>query len=228
MPMKTRNQFLIGILGLSALISVPVLAQDNPVEDPVNGMPTPTEETIPLPTEETMPDSPDLPVEDGEMSEPAAEAELGNLVEQATSSEQFQTLTKAIEAAGIEEILAQEGPYTVFAPTDEAFAELPPETLEQLLLPENREVLGQLLSYHVVPGAITSSEIQSGDVETLAGAPVFIEVSEEGMVTVNNATVTQADIPASNGVIHAVDRIVLPPEVQAQLEAASESVSQRD
>jgi uncharacterized surface protein with fasciclin (FAS1) repeats len=218
--MKTRNQLLFGILGLSALISVPALAQEHPVEDSVNGMPTPVEEI--------MPDSLDSPVEDGEMSEPATEAELGNLVEQATSNEQFQTFTKVIEAAGIEEMLAQEGPYTVFAPTDEAFAELPPETLEQLLLPENREVLAQLLSYHVVPGAITSSEIQSGDVETLAGAPVFIEVSEEGIVTVNNATVTQADIPASNGIIHAVDRIVLPPEVQARLETASEFVSQRD
>jgi uncharacterized surface protein with fasciclin (FAS1) repeats len=225
--MKTRNQLLIGILGLSALISIPVLAQDNPVEDSVNGMPAPAEETVPLPTEETPPDSLDSPIEDGEMSEPAAEAESGNLVEQASSSEQFQTLTQAIEAAGIEEMLAGEGPYTVFAPTDEAFAELPPETLEQLLLPENKEALAQLLSYHVIPGAITSSEIQSGEVETLAGAPVFIEVSDEGMVTVNNATVTQADIPASNGVIHAVDQIVLPPEVQARLEAASESVSQR-
>ncbi len=218
--MKTRNQLLFGILGLSALISVPALAQDNLGEDSVNGVPTPVEEI--------MPDSLDSPVEDGEMSEPATEVELGNLVEQATSNEQFQTFTKVIEAAGIEEMLAQEGPYTVFAPTDEAFAELPPETLEQLLLPENREVLAQLLSYHVVSGAIASSEIQSGEVETLAGAPVFIEVSEEGMVTVNNATVTQADIPASNGIIHAVDRIVLPPEVQARLEATAEFVSQLD
>lgn len=94
-------------------------------------------------------------------------------------------------------------------------------------MPENKEALAQLLSYHVVPGAITSSEIQSGEVETLAGDSIFIEVTDEGMVTVNNATVTQADIPASNGVIHAVDQIVLPPEVQAQLEVTSESISQR-
>lgn len=215
--MKNRTQLLIGILGLSVLFGLPVVAQSNQLEDSFSGLPSsPTESGLdsvnPSVGYEKMPDA----------SVDAASPK-GNLVEQVTSSTQFQTLAQAIEAAGIGEALAEEGPYTVFAPTDEAFAALPPEVLQQLLQPENRDVLVQLLSYHVVAGAVTSDQIESGEIETLAGEVVAVQLNDDGTVTVNNATVTQANIPASNGIIHEVDQVILPPQAQAQLEAAPDA-----
>jgi len=209
--MKTLAQLLMGILGLSALITLPALAQNNRLEDTFNGTPLYTAQGVPS-----------TPSEDGQTptSSPEAAPATKNLVEQAASSNQFQTLAKVVKAAGLEEALAAEGPYTVFAPTDEAFAALPKGAVEQLLLPENKQILVQLLSYHVVQGAVTSSQIKSGDIKTLAGEPVAVKVGEDGTVTVNNAKVTQADIQASNGVIHAVDQVILPQEVQTQSKAA--------
>lgn len=212
--MKNFAQLLASIIGLTVLIGFPVTAQNNRLENSLKGTPSPTTENV--------------PVKQGEMPDSTTEAApaSGNLIEQVTTNEQFETLAQAIQAAGLEDALAAEGPYTVFAPTNEAFAALPPETLQQLLQPENQEILAQLLSYHVIPGTITSSQIESGEVETLAGEVVAIELSKDGTVMVNNATVTQADIPASNGVIHGVDQVILPPQTQAQLQAAPEVVSQ--
>ncbi|NEN99803.1 MAG: fasciclin domain-containing protein, partial [Moorea sp. SIO3I7] len=139
-------------------------------------------------------------------------------VEQAASNDQFQTLVKAIEAAGLTETLAGEGPYTVFAPTDDAFAALPANTLDSLLQPENKEVLVKLLKYHVVSGAVPSSEIQSGDIITMAGKAVTVHVGEDGNVNVNNAQVTQADIEATNGIMHVVNHVILPSRSHAQSE----------
>lgn len=183
------------------------------MEDSPNGMPTSTEQRVPR--------SPTRSGEEGKTPSSAMDAEptSKNLVEQASSNDQFQTLTAAIEAAGLTEALSAEGPYTVFAPTDEAFAALPEGVLEQLLQPENRDTLVQLLKYHVVSGAVTSDKIKSGDVETLAGESLAIQLGSDGTVTVNNAKVTQADLQASNGVIHVVDNVILPQQVQAQLQA---------
>lgn len=157
------------------------------------------------------------PTDEGPVAEePAAiEAETGTIVEVAAGNESFSTLVQAVEAAGLAETLSAEGPYTVFAPTNEAFEALPEGTIDQLLLPENQETLTQILTYHVVPQAVPAAEIVAGEVETVAGSPLTVNVDDAtGDVTVNEATVVQADVQASNGVIHAIDQVLLPPDVQ--------------
>ena len=225
--MKTRIKLLTGILGLSALISFPAIAQEkteNSVKDALNGATESMTESM----VESAPDSLSKPLQESEKVEmPAtteAESTTSNLVEQAASNDQFQTLVKAIEAAGLTETLAGEGPYTVFAPTDDAFAALPANTLDSLLLPENKEVLVKLLKYHVVTGAVDSSQIQSGEIITMAGKSVTVQVGEDGNVSVNNAQVTQADIKANNGIIHVVDHVILPSRSHAQSEPAPTGV----
>ncbi|NEO70359.1 fasciclin domain-containing protein [Moorena sp. SIO3H5] len=221
--MKTRIKLLTGILGLGALISFPAIAKEkteNSVKDALNGATESMTESM----LESAPDSLSKPLQEGEKVEiPAtteAESTTSNLVEQAASNDQFQTLVKAIEAAGLTETLAGEGPYTVFAPTDDAFAALPANTLDSLLLPENKDVLIKLLKYHVISGAVDSSQIQSGEIITMAGKSVTVKVGEEGNVSVNNAQVTQADIKADNGIIHVVDHVILPSRSHAQSEPA--------
>ncbi len=145
----------------------------------------------------------------------AMDEEAGTIVEVAAGDENFSTLVQAIEAAGLAETLSEAGPYTVFAPTNEAFEALPEGTLDQLLLPENQEALVQILTYHVLPQAVPAAQVVSGDVETVAGPPLSVNVDDAtGNVSVNQATVVQADVQASNGVIHAIDQVLLPPDLQ--------------
>jgi uncharacterized surface protein with fasciclin (FAS1) repeats len=138
-----------------------------------------------------------------------AEEQSKDIVSVATDAGSFKTLAAAIEAAGLAETLKGEGPFTVFAPTDEAFAALPEGVVEALLKPENKEQLAALLTYHVVPGEVKSADIQPGDVATVQGSSVTITV-ENGAVKVNNASVVSPDVQASNGVIHVVDQVILP------------------
>ena len=138
---------------------------------------------------------------------PAAEAE-GDIIETAGAAGSFTTLARAIEAAGLTETLKGEGPFTVFAPTDEAFAQLPEGTLEALL--QDKEKLAAILTYHVVPDAVTSEQVTGmPSAKTVNGKDLEI-TAEGGKVMVENATVTQADIPASNGIIHVIDTVLLP------------------
>jgi uncharacterized surface protein with fasciclin (FAS1) repeats len=115
-----------------------------------------------------------------------------------------------LKATGLDQKLASGGPYTIFAPTDEAFNALPEGVVEELLKPENRDTLIKILTYHVVQGEKSSSMLQSGATETLEGASVEVNVSSSG-VMVNDAKVVQPDIQASNGVIHVIDKVILPP-----------------
>ena len=143
----------------------------------------------------------------------ATQAEGDSIVAIASGDSTFSTLVAAIEAADLAETLSSEGPYTVFAPTDEAFAALPEGTVEDLLKPENKDKLVQILKYHVVPAKVLSTEIQPGAVETVEGQPLEISVdSDTNEVKVNDAKVVQTDIVGSNGVIHAVDTVILPAE----------------
>ncbi|NJL99125.1 MAG: fasciclin domain-containing protein [Synechococcaceae cyanobacterium SM2_3_2] len=135
--------------------------------------------------------------------------EMADIVTIAIEAGQFDTLAAALEAADLVEVLQGEGPFTVFAPTDEAFEALPEGTLEELLLPENKDQLVSILTYHVVPGAVLSTDLESGEVTTVEGSDVTVEVSEGG-VTVDGANVISADIEASNGVIHVIDAVILP------------------
>ncbi len=142
-----------------------------------------------------------------------ADKNFAELSQAAASQGSFKTITQAYKTAGLEEQLTAQGPYTVFAPTDAAFKALPAGTLENLLKPENKQQLVKLLAYHVIPGQVTSSQLTSGDVKTVEGTPVTIDVNSTAKtVSVNGAKVTQADILASNGVVHVVDKVILPPD----------------
>jgi len=132
-----------------------------------------------------------------------------DIVDTAVEAGTFTTLVAAVEAAGLVETLKGEGPFTVFAPTDEAFAALPEGTVEALL--EDIPTLTAILTYHVVPGKVMSTDLSDGMMAaTVNGAEITI--GTEGGVTVNDANVTAADIEASNGVIHVIDAVILPPE----------------
>lgn len=135
-----------------------------------------------------------------------------NIVETAVSAGQFSTLAKALGAAGLVETLEGKGPFTVFAPTDAAFAKLPAGTVESLLKPENREQLTAILTYHVVPGEVKAADVvKLREAETVNGRKVRVKTSGS-RVMINDATVTATDIEASNGVIHVVDTVILPPK----------------
>lgn len=131
----------------------------------------------------------------------------------AAANDSFKTLTAALKAAGLTETLSGEGPYTVFAPTDEAFAALPQDALQDLLKPENKEILVKILTYHVVPGNVQSSALTSGAVKSVEGGAIDVKVDSASGVTVNDAKVVQSDIQASNGVIHVIDKVILPPDL---------------
>jgi uncharacterized surface protein with fasciclin (FAS1) repeats len=144
------------------------------------------------------------------MEEEPAEA-TGDIVDTAVAAGQFETLVAAVQAAGLEDTLRGPGPYTVFAPTDEAFAQLPEGTVDELLQPENRDQLVSILTYHVVPGDVRAAQVVEMDsAETVQGASLPIRV-EGDAVRVGEATVVQPDVPASNGVIHVIDRVLMPP-----------------
>jgi len=133
-----------------------------------------------------------------------------DIVDTAVAAGQFNTLAKALQAAGLVDTLKGKGPFTVFAPTDDAFAKLPAGTVEDLLKPENKEKLVSILTYHVVPGAVSSKKVAGmTSAKTVNGKSVKIS-AEGGTVKIDNATVTKADIKASNGVIHVIDSVLMP------------------
>lgn len=135
-----------------------------------------------------------------------------NIVETAVAAGKFNTLAKALGAAGLVETLKGKGPFTVFAPTDKAFAKLPAGTLEALLKPENKNRLRAILTYHVVPGAVKAADVVKLDAaKTVNGANVTVKTSGD-VVMINDAKVTAPDIAASNGVIHVIDTVILPPK----------------
>jgi uncharacterized surface protein with fasciclin (FAS1) repeats len=144
------------------------------------------------------------------MSEPAME-EAGTIVEVAAANPDFETLVAAVTAAGLAETLSGEGPFTVFAPTDEAFEALPEGVLDALLLPENADALTSILTYHVLADEVMAAEVTAGDVETVEGSTITI-TTDDG-VKVNDANVTATDVDASNGVIHVIDAVLVPPTV---------------
>jgi uncharacterized surface protein with fasciclin (FAS1) repeats len=135
-----------------------------------------------------------------------------DIVDTAVSAGQFKTLVKAVQEAGLVDTLKGEGPFTVFAPTDEAFAKLPAGTVENLLKPENKDQLVAILTYHVVPGKVMAADvIKLKEAKTVNGKMLDIETKGDS-VMVNDARVTASDIGASNGVIHVIDTVILPPK----------------
>jgi uncharacterized surface protein with fasciclin (FAS1) repeats len=233
---------LLGVATASALIGLPALAQQvNPRpsifnEPPYNraggtqaspatsapAAPTTTAPAEAAPMNPATSEAPTpAPAEAAPMNPATSEAPTTapteassgtTITEVAASNDSFKTLTAALQAAGLTDTLSGEGPFTVFAPTDAAFAKLPAGALTELLKPENKQTLVKILTYHVVPGEVTSSQLTSGEVTTVEGSPVTVNVDGEG-VMVNKATVVQPDIQASNGVIHVVDTVILPPNL---------------
>ena len=227
--MKVQNHSnllkkLAGLVGVaSVLMGFPAGAQQqggalNPTpsifnEPPYNRRSTePNPETSPAtPTEPTPEASPSMPP----AGEPTTETPSDTVVAVAAANDSFKTLTAALEAAGLTQTLAGSGPFTVFAPTDEAFAALPQEAVQALMKPENKEILVKILTYHVVPGKVQSSDLKSGEIQTVEGSPMMVMIEQSKVVVgQNSANVTQADIQASNGVIHVIDKVLLPPDLQ--------------
>lgn len=136
-------------------------------------------------------------------------ASKNDIVAVASGAGSFNTLVAAVKAAGLLETLQGKGPFTVFAPTDEAFAKLPAGTVETLLKPENKEKLKGILLYHVVPGKVMAADVKTMAAKTAGGKELGIKV-EGGSVTVDNSKVVKTDVAASNGVIHVIDTVVLP------------------
>ena len=135
----------------------------------------------------------------------------GDIIDIASTTEGFSTLAAAVTAAGLVDTLKGTGPFTVFAPTDAAFAALPAGILDELLLPANKDTLVKILKYHVVAGAVMSGDIADGEVATVEGRKVTLSTANG--VTVNDATLVFPDIDAYNGVIHGIDVVLLPPDV---------------
>ncbi len=141
---------------------------------------------------------------------------LSELLQQVSAAGSFTTLAQAVEASGLTSSLrSQGGEFTILAPTDDAFAAIPQDKLQRLLQPENRTLLQRVLAYHVVPGTVTADQLQTGTLRTLGGG-VAVRVTPERVV-INNGSVLRADIPAQNGIVHAVSQVLMPQELREQI-----------
>ena len=222
--------YLLGIASASVLIGFPLQAQQsgggvlNPKpsifnEPPYNrsGGAATTPEAVPstpeTPTETSPAPAPDVTTPPPAAGSPGASTGTENLVALAAANGSFKTLTAALKAADLTTTLEGTGPFTIFAPNDQAFAALPQEALQELLKPENKALLVKILTYHVVPGKVTSSDLKSGAVKSVEGGSINVKVDPTNGVMVNEAKVVQPDIQASNGVIHVIDKVILPPDI---------------
>lgn len=225
LPYRNLLSKLVGVMGIASLgvaISLPAGAQGvlNPSpsifnEPPYNRAgrraPAPvTPGTTPAETPSTPSTTPEPPAP---AETPSSTTGTQDVVTIAEANGNFKTLTAALKAAGLESTLQGKGPFTVFAPTDAAFAKLPQDALQELLKPENKQVLVKILTYHVVPGQVLSTDLKSGNVKSVEGGAITVKVDPQQGVMVNDAKVTQADIKASNGVIHVIDNVILPPDI---------------
>jgi uncharacterized surface protein with fasciclin (FAS1) repeats len=162
-----------------------------------------------------------LPAQAQDRDEKASMKKEADIVQTAMSAGTFETLVSALQAADLVEALKGEGPFTVFAPTDEAFAALPEGTLDDLLKSENKSKLQSILKYHVVQGKAKASDVTGmEEAETLDGAKIGIKTKDGAVMLTgkNEATVTKTDVMASNGVIHVIDSVLMPPERTAMKE----------
>lgn len=211
--MRFMNQVLtlgLGVVGAGLVASLPAIANEVTEMDSLESEQV---QVDPLESEQVQTDVP--------QSEPTEETAEATVVDIAAGNENFETLVAAVEAAGLAETLSGEGPFTVFAPTDEAFEALPEGTLEALLLPENQALLAQILTYHVIPGTVTSTDLTEGEIATVEGSDVVVALGDSVMV--NDATVIMPDIEASNGVIHVIDKVIIPPSLLSELAPATET-----
>lgn len=182
---------LIAVLAATSVLALGACSSDNTETTPETTMAT---TVAPATTDTAAPET--------------TAAALGSVVEVAAASGSFSTLVSAIQVAGLAGTLSEGGPFTVFAPSEEAFAALPAGLVEKLLKPENKAVLAKILTYHVVSGKVLSSDVKDGAVASVEGSELTF--STTGGVMVNDAKVITPDVPASNGVIHVIDKVLLP------------------
>ncbi|CEJ45787.1 fasciclin domain-containing protein [Umezakia ovalisporum] len=223
--LHTKLARVVGLAGISLLIALPSQAnqpKDNLVaqadsrglnprpsifnEPPYNRSPRTAPSATPPDTRTPRATPPKT------TPETETQTQKKTLLALAESSPSFTTLTTALKAAGLTDVLQGQNQLTVFAPTDAAFARLPQDAVRDLLKPENKEILLKLLTYHVVSGTVLSTDLSSGTVKSLEGGNIEVKVDANG-VMVNDAKVVQADIKGSNGVIHAIDQVILPPDL---------------
>ena len=200
--MKIKSIAAAGIAGLLFLSGCGTDSDDTATDTTTMEATTaaPMESEAPMEESETPMEESEAPMEDG-----------GTIVDVASENPDFETLVAALTAADLVETLSGEGPFTVFAPTDEAFEALPDGLLDALLLPENKETLATILTYHVLPAEVMSADVTAGEAETVEGSTVDIKTDDGVMV--NDATVITPDVDASNGVIHAIDAVLVPESV---------------
>jgi uncharacterized surface protein with fasciclin (FAS1) repeats len=162
-------------------------------------------------------DATDAPASTEAMAETtdAMAEEPGNIVEVAVGAGSFNTLVAAVQAAGLDGTLADGGPFTVFAPTDDAFAALPAGLVDCLLLPESSDALTAILTYHVVDGMVMSTDLTDGPVTTLQGEDITVDLTD-GVTLNGSVNVVAADVEASNGVIHVIDGVLVPPSIDVE------------
>ena len=197
--------------GKKPSVTTPVTTPTQPATE----IPTvkPTQPATEIPTVKPTQPATEIPTVKPTPTTPITEIkETRNLIVLANTNGSFKTLIQALTAAGLIDTLQRKGPFTIFAPTDAAFAKLPQDAVRDLLKPENKEILLQVLTYHVVSGKVLSSDLKSGELKSLQGDPISIKVNSNG-VEVNDAKVTKADIQGSNGVIHQIDTLILPPSI---------------
>ena len=211
--------------GADALLADPVAETETLEEAPVVEADEVTEEE-PTADTETSAEEPvadtETPAEEPVAEEPTPETEAAEgidtenytITELTGNSDSFNILTAALAEAGLTEELSGAGPFTIFAPTDEAFEALPDGLVDQLMLPENKAVLRQILAYHVVPGEVLSTDLETGSITTVEGEDIEVTAGDT-VTTVNDANVILADVAASNGIIHVIDSVMVPPEPEA-------------
>jgi uncharacterized surface protein with fasciclin (FAS1) repeats len=208
---KRSSMWVLISLGLALMLP---MASCEKAEEPAESAPAEAPEEPPM-EEPAEPEMPEREMPEAEM--PEAEMPEMDIVETAIAADDFTTLVSALQAAGLVETLKGEGPFTVFAPTDAAFAKLPDGTVATLLLPQNREKLTNILTCHVVSGKVMAADVVKLDsAESLSGMPLAISVSGD-TVEVAGSQVVKTDIECSNGVIHVIDTVIQPPEEETEM-----------
>jgi uncharacterized surface protein with fasciclin (FAS1) repeats len=207
--MKRTSTRLIAVGAIAGLVALSACGSDSNDESSATDAPAATE----------APAATDAPASTDAMTEGTDAAAEMNIVETAIGAGIFNTLVAAVTAADLGDALSAPGPLTVLAPTDDAFAALPAGLVDCLLLPENKEALTSILTYHVIDGLVMSTDLANGDVPTLQGENVTVDITDGAKF--NNATVIQADVTASNGVVHAIDAVLVPPSIDVEAFLAS-------
>lgn len=193
---------MAGFVAAVSVLALTACGDDEPNTAPSTEAPMAESTEAPMGTEVPMTEAP---------------SDLGDIVEVASAAGSFSTLVAAVQAAGLVETLQGEGPFTVFAPTDEAFAALPAGLVDKLLLPENKDLLVKILTFHVLPGKVLAADVVEGEVATVEGQNLLFAFKPDLVVGnapfTSFANVVTADVMASNGVIHVIDTVLLPPDV---------------